>query len=65
MTMSPIRDALQFVIGPLHEYTHALQTAHGYAAEAIDGNQMGHSRWTGPRGGERVRQFSFRFSTAI
>ena len=28
MTMSPIRDALQFVIGPLHEYTHALQTAH-------------------------------------
>lgn len=48
MTMSPIRDALQFVIGPLHEYTHALQTAHGYAAEAIDGNQMGHSRWTGP-----------------
>ena len=48
MTMSPLRDSLQFVIGPIHEYTHTLQTAHGYAAEAIDGNQMGHSRWTGP-----------------
>ena len=48
MTMSPLRDSEQFVVGPIHEYTHALQTAHGYAPEAIDGNQMGHSRWTGP-----------------
>lgn len=48
MTMSPLRDGDQFVIGPIHEYTHALQTAYGYAREAIDGNQMGHSRWTGP-----------------
>lgn len=48
MTMTPFRDAPQFVIGPIHEYTHALQTAYGYSAEAIDGNQTGHSRWTGP-----------------
>ena len=48
MTMTPLRDAQQFVIGPIHEYTHALQTAYGFATEAIDGNQMGHSRWTGP-----------------
>ena len=48
MTMSPYRDAEQFVIGPIHEYMHALQTAHGYAQEAIDGNRMGHSLWTGP-----------------
>lgn len=48
MTMTPLRDARQFVIGPIHEYTHALQTANGFSPEAIDGNQMGHSRWTGP-----------------
>lgn len=48
MTMTPLRDAQQFVIGPIHEYTHAIQTAYGFSAEAIDGNQMGHSRWTGP-----------------
>ncbi|MAI30073.1 MAG: hypothetical protein CMM07_00190 [Rhodopirellula sp.] len=48
MTMTPIRDAQQFVIGPIHEYTHALQTAYGFSTEAIDGNRMGHSRWTGP-----------------
>lgn len=48
MTMSPYRDAEQFVIGPIHEYLHAYQTVYGYAAEAIQGNQMGHSRWTGP-----------------
>ena len=48
MTMTPVRDAQQFVIGPIHEYTHAIQTAYGFSTEAIDGNQMGHSRWTGP-----------------
>ncbi|MDE0862839.1 MAG: hypothetical protein OSA98_03565 [Rubripirellula sp.] len=48
MTMSPYRDADQFVIGPIHEYMHALQTAHGYGQEAIDGNRMGQSLWTGP-----------------
>ena len=48
MTMSPYRDGEQFVIGPIHEYLHAYQTAHGYAAEAIQGNRMGQSRWTGP-----------------
>jgi len=48
MTMSPYRDPEQFVIGPIHEYLHAYQTAYGYAKEAIQGNQMGQSRWTGP-----------------
>jgi hypothetical protein len=48
MTMSPYRDAKQFVIGPIHEYMHAYQTAYGYDEEAIDGNQMGQARWTGP-----------------
>ena len=48
MTMSPYRDPEQFVIGPIHEYFHAYQTAYGYAPEAIQGNQMGQSRWTGP-----------------
>ncbi len=48
MTMSPFQDPMQFVIGPIHEYNHALQTVHGYGQEAIDGNQMGHALWTGP-----------------
>jgi len=48
MTMSPYRDARQFVIGPIHEYVHAYQTAYGFDAAAIDGNQMGQARWTGP-----------------
>ncbi len=48
MTMSPYRDPEQFVIGAIHEYLHAYQTVYGYAKEAIQGNQMGHSRWTGP-----------------
>ena len=48
MTMSPYRDPEQFVIGPIHEYFHAYQTAYGYAREAIQGNRMGQSRWTGP-----------------
>lgn len=48
MTMSPYRAPEQFVIGPIHEYLHAYQTVHGYPDEAIQGNQMGHSRWTGP-----------------
>lgn len=48
MTMSPYRDQEQFVIGPMHEYLHVIQIVHGYAREAIQGNQMGHSLWTGP-----------------
>lgn len=48
MTMSPYRDGEQFVVGPIHEYFHAFQTAHGYAREAVHGNRMGQSRWTGP-----------------
>jgi hypothetical protein len=48
MTMSPYRDAQQFVIGPIHEYMHAYQMAYGYDEEAVDGNQMGEARWTGP-----------------
>jgi hypothetical protein len=36
------------VIGAIHEYFHAYQMAYGYAKEAIEGNQMGHARWTGP-----------------
>ena len=48
MTMTPDRDGEQFVIGPMHEYVHAIQIAFGYAAEAIDGNRMGHALWTGP-----------------
>jgi len=48
MTMSPYRDGEQFVIGPIHEYIHAYQTAYGYPSEAIEGNQMGQSRWRGP-----------------
>jgi predicted phosphodiesterase len=48
MTMSPYRDGEQFVIGPIHEYMHAYQTAHGYEKEAVHGNKMGQSLWTGP-----------------
>ena len=48
MTMSPSRAGEQFVIGPMHEYLHAIQIVHGYAKEAIDGNRMGHALWTGP-----------------
>ena len=48
MTMSPYRDPEQFVIGPLHEYFHAFQSAYGYDKEAIHGNQMGQSLWRGP-----------------
>jgi len=48
MTMSPYRDGEQFVIGSIHEYLHAYQTAHGYEKEAVHGNRMGQSRWTGP-----------------
>lgn len=48
MTMSPYQDPMQFVLGPIHEYNHAIQTANGYGQEAIDGNQMGHALWTGP-----------------
>ncbi len=48
MTMSPYRDPEQFVIGPLHEYFHAYQTAYGYSKEAVHGNRMGQSLWRGP-----------------
>ncbi len=48
MTMSPYRDGEQFVIGPMHEYVHAIQIAFGNAKEAIAGNRMGHALWTGP-----------------
>lgn len=48
MTMSPYRDGEQFVIGPIHEYMHSIQTAYGYEKEAVHGNRMGQSRWTGP-----------------
>jgi hypothetical protein len=48
MTMSPYRDGEQFVIGPIHEYLHAYQTTYGYPKEAIHGNRMGQSCWTGP-----------------
>jgi len=48
MTMSPYRDGEQFVIGSIHEYLHSYQTAYGYAKEAVHGNRMGQSRWTGP-----------------
>ena len=42
MTMSPYRDPIQFVLGPIHEYMHAYQTAYGYQSTAEDSNQMGH-----------------------
>jgi hypothetical protein len=48
MTMSPYRDSRQFVIGPLHEYFHAYQSAYGCDEKAIHGNQMGQSLWRGP-----------------
>ena len=48
MTMSPERDGEQFVVGPIHEYMHAIQIAFGFGKEAIAGNQMGHALWTGP-----------------
>jgi len=48
MTMSPYRDGRQFVIGPIHEYIHAYQTAYGFDPAAVDGNQMGQRLWTGP-----------------
>ena len=48
MTMSPYRDPIQFVLGPIHEYMHAYQTAHGFQSKAVDSNQMGQSLWRGP-----------------
>lgn len=48
MTMTPHRDGEQFVIGPIHEYMHAIQTVYGFASEAIAGNKMGQALWTGP-----------------
>ena len=48
ITMSPYRDPIQFVLGPIHEYMHAYQTAHGFQSKAVDSNQMGQSLWRGP-----------------
>ena len=48
MTMSPYRDPIQFVIGPIHEYMHAYQTVYGYSEKAVASNQMGQSLWRGP-----------------
>ena len=48
MTMSPYEDSIQFVLGPIHEYMHAYQTAYGFQPKAVDSNQMGQALWRGP-----------------
>ena len=47
MTMSAYQDPIQFVIGAIHEYMHAYQTAYGYSGKAVVTNQMGQSLWRG------------------